>query len=535
MGKGWQPPKAKGCQVCSKAVYHMEKIEADEKIYHKTCFKCAECKKSLSAGSYAAMNGVVYCKPHFKQLFKTKGNYNFGSDAPATPSSFSVNIKPSAQFNSPSSNSTASFRRTKVAKAEAPSTVERKASLTATAKPTATVTETETKETETKAAVKTNKTTTTTTVAGVTTGPRASFSQGPQGFNAIHSANKGHFAATAAPTHVVKCDVTPAKKVIAATGGVAAIAARFASLSSTASTPASTPASLRPTTSVQRRRSSAKIEAVMSKLERASSEQLNVSKPATPAATKSNTTKPKSGKSVLAAVALFEKFNTTAESSPVSLRPKHVFNGTLAGESNTAAASPCQSAIKTRITFTEETDNETQETPAPAQLTSTVSSHSFVYESSTKATDAGFAAVTEEQQGGSAYYDLSEETEGTEETQEDFELEFEACDGVLDEDEADEATEEPGDLKEVERRLSRRLSSLLNVSDAFDVDMANLSITNDENTSTVTSPSKPVSRKNSFALEAGVPTPLGRRLSSMMNISEFMDSDLTNVTSLQVA
>jgi len=41
-------------------------------VYHKRCFKCAECKKSLSAGSYAAMNGVAYCKPHFKQLFKTK-------------------------------------------------------------------------------------------------------------------------------------------------------------------------------------------------------------------------------------------------------------------------------------------------------------------------------------------------------------------------------------------------------------------------------------------------------------------------------
>ena len=32
----------------------------------------------LSLGSYAAMQGVFYCKPHFKQLFKSKGNYDEG-------------------------------------------------------------------------------------------------------------------------------------------------------------------------------------------------------------------------------------------------------------------------------------------------------------------------------------------------------------------------------------------------------------------------------------------------------------------------
>lgn len=29
-------------------------------------------------GSYASMNGVTYCKPHFKQLFAVKGNYDEG-------------------------------------------------------------------------------------------------------------------------------------------------------------------------------------------------------------------------------------------------------------------------------------------------------------------------------------------------------------------------------------------------------------------------------------------------------------------------
>ena len=32
----------------------------------------------LSLSSFAALEGVYYCKPHFKQLFKLKGNYDEG-------------------------------------------------------------------------------------------------------------------------------------------------------------------------------------------------------------------------------------------------------------------------------------------------------------------------------------------------------------------------------------------------------------------------------------------------------------------------
>ena len=31
-----------------------------------------------SAGTYASLVGVIYCKTHFKQLFKAKGNYDEG-------------------------------------------------------------------------------------------------------------------------------------------------------------------------------------------------------------------------------------------------------------------------------------------------------------------------------------------------------------------------------------------------------------------------------------------------------------------------
>jgi len=32
----------------------------------------------LKLGNYAALEGKFYCKPHFKQLFALKGNYNEG-------------------------------------------------------------------------------------------------------------------------------------------------------------------------------------------------------------------------------------------------------------------------------------------------------------------------------------------------------------------------------------------------------------------------------------------------------------------------
>jgi len=66
------------CQVCEKTVYPMEQLVADEKVFHKTCFKCSHCGGGIKLGNYASMGGVFYCKPHFKQLFASKGNYSEG-------------------------------------------------------------------------------------------------------------------------------------------------------------------------------------------------------------------------------------------------------------------------------------------------------------------------------------------------------------------------------------------------------------------------------------------------------------------------
>ncbi|TPX38518.1 hypothetical protein SeMB42_g06688 [Synchytrium endobioticum] len=73
--------KIETCSMCQKVVYPMDLTKADEKIFHKTCIRCGHCNKVLSLGNYAALNGVFYCKPHFKQLFAIKGNYTDGFKA----------------------------------------------------------------------------------------------------------------------------------------------------------------------------------------------------------------------------------------------------------------------------------------------------------------------------------------------------------------------------------------------------------------------------------------------------------------------
>lgn len=75
---GGGAPNSNACQVCSKSVYPMEKLEVEGLIFHKFCFKCETCKRTLSLGSYASLSGKYYCKPHLKQLFALKGNYDEG-------------------------------------------------------------------------------------------------------------------------------------------------------------------------------------------------------------------------------------------------------------------------------------------------------------------------------------------------------------------------------------------------------------------------------------------------------------------------
>jgi len=64
------------CSVCNKTVYYSERLSADTQIFHKTCFRCSHCNRTLKLGNYCAFENKLFCKPHFIQLFKSKGKYD---------------------------------------------------------------------------------------------------------------------------------------------------------------------------------------------------------------------------------------------------------------------------------------------------------------------------------------------------------------------------------------------------------------------------------------------------------------------------
>ncbi|XP_057671082.1 enolase-phosphatase E1 isoform X10 [Diorhabda carinulata] len=66
------------CESCKEKVYPLEKISVHGHVYHKRCFKCMECSCVLRMDSYSYNKGLLYCTPHFKRLFISKGNYDTG-------------------------------------------------------------------------------------------------------------------------------------------------------------------------------------------------------------------------------------------------------------------------------------------------------------------------------------------------------------------------------------------------------------------------------------------------------------------------
>jgi len=60
------------CKICNKEPYLVERLVAEKSWWHKNCFRCKECNKTLSLDSYASHQGVIYCKPHQRDLFKPK-------------------------------------------------------------------------------------------------------------------------------------------------------------------------------------------------------------------------------------------------------------------------------------------------------------------------------------------------------------------------------------------------------------------------------------------------------------------------------
>ncbi|PSN56308.1 hypothetical protein C0J52_07511 [Blattella germanica] len=66
------PEQTSNCKSCGKQVFQMEQIKAERAVWHKNCFRCKECNKQLTLDIYSSHEGQLYCKPHFRELFKPK-------------------------------------------------------------------------------------------------------------------------------------------------------------------------------------------------------------------------------------------------------------------------------------------------------------------------------------------------------------------------------------------------------------------------------------------------------------------------------
>lgn len=52
------------CGRCGKTAYPTESISIPPLVFHRLCFKCSTCKKSLTVSSYFIDNDILYCKMH---------------------------------------------------------------------------------------------------------------------------------------------------------------------------------------------------------------------------------------------------------------------------------------------------------------------------------------------------------------------------------------------------------------------------------------------------------------------------------------
>lgn len=68
------------CGRCGKTVYHAEKAVGAGKVWHKLCFKCANCGKGLDSSTVRDSEGMIYCSACHAKQFGPKG-YGFGGGA----------------------------------------------------------------------------------------------------------------------------------------------------------------------------------------------------------------------------------------------------------------------------------------------------------------------------------------------------------------------------------------------------------------------------------------------------------------------
>jgi len=61
------------CGKCGKSVYAAEKVLGVGKEWHKRCFVCPDCNKTLDSTNCADHDGLVYCKACHGKKWGPKG------------------------------------------------------------------------------------------------------------------------------------------------------------------------------------------------------------------------------------------------------------------------------------------------------------------------------------------------------------------------------------------------------------------------------------------------------------------------------
>uniref|UniRef100_A0A3P9K918 Cysteine and glycine-rich protein 1 n=1 Tax=Oryzias latipes TaxID=8090 RepID=A0A3P9K918_ORYLA len=68
------------CGRCSKTVYFAEEVLCDGRSFHRSCFLCMVCRKSLDSTTVAVHMEEIYCKACYGKKYGPKG-YGYGQGA----------------------------------------------------------------------------------------------------------------------------------------------------------------------------------------------------------------------------------------------------------------------------------------------------------------------------------------------------------------------------------------------------------------------------------------------------------------------
>ncbi|KAK2716277.1 hypothetical protein QYM36_010756 [Artemia franciscana] len=74
-------PKGEGCPRCNAVVYAAEQMVCRNRLWHKCCFNCADCHRTLDAQNLCdAPDLEIYCTPCYRKKFGTHG-FGYGMGA----------------------------------------------------------------------------------------------------------------------------------------------------------------------------------------------------------------------------------------------------------------------------------------------------------------------------------------------------------------------------------------------------------------------------------------------------------------------